>query len=373
MEWTVQVLVDRRLRGSAIGRLGRSEISRMADPTCLRNDSWMRTRGQRLLLEPGLARRVMVLAGAVLILLVAGIVGYTALGESVDEATYLTVLALTTEGFGGGTVLTGDEKLFTAGLAVLGVTVFFTAIGVIGVALIEGRIGLGGRRRMERRIEKLRDHYIICAYGRVGRSVAREFEAEGVPFVVIDPKADLEADLQRDGVSYLVGNSASEDVLRRAGLERARGLVCAVDSDAENLYITLVARSLNPNIDIVARAGEAQSADRLYRAGANRVVSPYVTSGRRMALLVLRPHVLDLLEISHRGDEQYRLEELLVTDDSDLVGHTLKDASGSAVPLLLRRTDGSVLPNPPGDTRLVGGDVLVLFGDGSALRPVENR
>ena len=323
--------------------------------------------------QPGLVVRVFVLGLAVVVLLIAGIVGYTAFGLSVDEATYLTVLALTTEGFGGGTRLSGGEKLFTAALAVLGVTVFFTVIAVLGAALIEGRIGLGGRRRMERRIDQLQNHYIICAYGRVGRSVAREFEAEGAPFLVLDPKSDLEGDLQRDGVLYLIANSTSEDTLRRAGIERAKGLVCAVDSDAENVYITLVARSMNPNIDIVARAGEAASADRLYRAGANRVVSPYVTSGRRMALLVLRPHVLDLLEISHHGDAQYRLEELLVGNDSGLVGQELGQVCGRAIPLLLRRVDGSVFPNPSSETQLVAGDVLVLFGEGSTLLPVESR
>jgi voltage-gated potassium channel len=190
---------------------------------------------------------------------------------------------------------------------------------------------------------------------------------------VIEPRADLEEDLQRDGVLYLHASPSSEEVLRRAGIDRARGLVCAVDSDAENVFITLVARSLNPQIAIVARAGEPASADRLFRAGANRVVSPYVTSGRRMALLALRPHVVDLLEISQRGDSHYRLEELLITEDSDLAGRTLGEGCGGAIPLLLRRKDGSLLPSPAQATPLDVGDVVVVFGEQGTLRPMETR
>jgi len=226
---------------------------------------------------------------------------------------------------------------------------------------------------MQRRIDALRDHYIVCAYGRVGRTVAREFEAEAVPYLVIGSRTDVADDLQRDGVLYLHGSPSSEEVLRRAGIDRARGLVCAVDSDAENVFITLVARSLNPRIGIVARAGEASSADRLFRAGASRVISPYVASGRRMALLALRPHVVDLLEISQRGDSQYRLEELVITADSALAGRTLGDGCGGAIPLLLRRIDGTMLPSPAHSTVLDAGDVIVVFGEKGTLRPIETR
>jgi voltage-gated potassium channel len=317
--------------------------------------------------------RVTVLVILVAVLLAGGIGGYLAFGLAPAQAVYLAVLALTTEGFGGGLRLSGPEELFTAALAVLGVTVFLAVVGVLGAALVEGGPGLGRRRRMQRKIGALRGHYIICAYGRVGRTVAREFEAEGVAYLVIEARAELEEELQRDGVLYLHGNPSSEEVLRQAGIGRARGLVCAVDSDAENVFITLVARSLNPDISIVARAGEATSADRLYRAGANRVVSPYVASGRRMALLALRPHVVDLLEITQRGDSQYRLEELLISADSALAGRTLGDGCGAAIPLLLRRSDGTVLPSPAHSTVLGAGDVVVVFGEKGTLAPIETR
>jgi voltage-gated potassium channel len=224
---------------------------------------------------------------------------------------------------------------------------------------------------VQRGITQLRDHHILCGYGRVGRAAAREFDADGVPFVVIEVNPELEEDLRRDGVLYLIGNSSSEALLRAAGISRARGLVCAVDSDAENVYITIVARSLNPDLAIVARAAEEASADRLYRAGANRVVSPYVTSGRRMALLAVRPHVVDFFDIARRGAPESRLEELLVADGSPLAGRCLGEVLGGAIPLLVRRAGGELLPNPDPATTLRAGDVVVVFGEPGTLRPME--
>lgn len=224
---------------------------------------------------------------------------------------------------------------------------------------------------MQRRIDHLSEHFIVCAYGRVGRSVARELEAEALPFVVVDSKTELQADMDRDGVRYLLGTPSDEQVLRLAGIERARGLICAVDSDAENVYITVVARSLRPDLLIVARAAHDRSADRLYRAGANQVVSPYVTSGRRMANLAIRPHVVDFFDIARAGQPDLRLEELVIDAASPLVGCSLQELSGPAVPLLLRRQSGQLVANPAQQLRLEPGDTLVVYGEASALRPLD--
>lgn len=319
----------------------------------------------------GFAGRGWPLALAVVVLLGYGVIGYRVLGFGLVDAVFLTVSALTTEGFSNPQPLSAAVKIFTVSLSLLGVTVFVAALGVLATALVEGQIMIGSRRRsMQRRIATLRDHHIVCAYGRVGRAAAREFEADAVPFVVIEVKPELEEELRRDGVLYLMGNSSSETMLRAAGIDRARGLVCAVDSDAENVYITLVARSLNPDIGIVARASEDAAADRLYRAGADRVVSPYATSGRRMAMLALRPEVVDFFEIARRGSAALRLEELVVPDGSDLVGQSVGQLSGAAVPLLLRREGGDLLPNPSAETVLRAGDVVVVFGGPGTLRSV---
>jgi voltage-gated potassium channel len=303
-----------------------------------------------------------------MVLLGYGLVGYKLFGFSLVDAVYLTLSALTTEGFATPVELSDGAKIFTVSLSLFGVTVFVAVLGVLASALMDGKLINKSRRwSMQRRISELRDHHIICAYGRVGRAAAREFEADGVPFVVIEVKPELEEDLKRDGVLYLIGNSSSEALLRAAGIHRARGLVCAVDSDAENVYITLVARSLNPNISIVARASEDAAADRLYRAGANRVVSPYVTSGRRMALIALRPEVVDFFDLARSGSGAVRIEELLVSEHSKLVGQTVAQVCGSATALLIRRAAGELVPNPSRDTVVKAGDLVVAFGEPDTL------
>jgi voltage-gated potassium channel len=301
-----------------------------------------------------------------------GIVGYRLFGFSLVDAVYMTILALTTLGFIPDRSFQGGEKVFTATIAVLGVTAFLGLLAVLGSILAEAQFAIRSRRRrMERKIATLQDHFVICAYGRVGRTVAREFEAEGVPFVVIDIKEDLEEVMNREGVLYIIDDPTSEGVLRRAGIERARGLVSAVDSDAQNVYITLTARALNPNIFIVARAAEPGSQERLLRAGANRVISPYVTSGRHMALVAMRPRVVDSLEVAERGDHKVRIDELVIEPGSRLVGRSLVEMCGETHPILLRRADGHVLPNPALAERLREGDLVLLLGDSKTLRPVE--
>lgn len=212
---------------------------------------------------------------------------------------------------------------------------------------------------MDRRIEGLRDHFIVCAYGRVGRAVARELTREGTPFVVVDPKEDLRERMEADGVAFIVDDPTLEPVLRAAGVERAAGLMCAVDSDATNVYITLMARSLNAGLMIVARASEPGSESRLERAGADRVVSPFVTSGRHMALMALRPQVVDPLEAGSLGERSLRVEERLIGPDSPLLSRSVT-AAGAPV-LAIRRADGRVVTSPAPSETLASGDVVLLL------------
>ena len=305
---------------------------------------------------------------ALALVYLAGLFGWLAFGFGPVDALTQTTLTLTTVGIGAGRALTGGEKLFSAALALAGVSAFLAFLAVLSGALVEGRLNFGTRRRrMERRIGDLHDHFILCAYGRVGRSAARELEAEGVPFVVIDRKEDLEDLLRYDGVLYVLGDPTHEGVLKHAGIDRAKALLCAVDDDADSVYITLTARSLNPDLFIVARAGEPDSPGRLVRAGADRVISPYVTSGRHMVALGLRPRVVDYVELVTSKDPRARLEEVVIDAGSPLDGGTIADASGEAIALLLRRADGTIVTNPAAGERLGAGDLLVLFGERPAL------
>jgi len=299
----------------------------------------------------------------VLLVYAYGVVGYLLFGFGVVDAVTQTALALTTVGFSIQTPLTDGEKIFTASLALGGVSVFLILLAVLGAGLVEGQyLHATRRRRMQSRIDGMRDHYIVCAYGRVGQTVARELESEGVPFVVVDQKEELEDLMRYDGVAHLIGSPSSESILRSAGVERARGLVCAVDSDTENVYIALTARALNPDIFIVARAGKPESPDRLLRAGANRVISPYVTSGRHMAVLAIHPQVTDYLDVAGPAGD-VRLEQIAIEPGSALAGRTVGEVSGGAVPVLLRRPGGETVPNPSRDERVVEGDLVIVFGE----------
>jgi voltage-gated potassium channel len=301
-----------------------------------------------------------------------GVIGYMLFGFGFVDAAYMTGLALTTAGFNPVGALTRAEKGFTISIAVLGVTIFLVALAIITSAITERRLDIGmRRRRMQKRINELKDHFIVCAYGRVGRAVAREFEAEGCPFVVVDVKPELEELMVADGVLHLIADPTKESVLRQAGVERARGLICAVDSDADNVYITMTARAVNPDIYIVARASDPDSPERLYRAGADRVISPYVSSGRHMALLGLRPRVVDYLDIVGTGESVLRLEELLIEEGSPFVGARVADVCGQAIPLMIRRSDGRLLPRPEGHEDLEAGDLLVVAAEPRLLRPIE--
>lgn len=288
------------------------------------------------------------------------------------DALYMTLTTLTTVGFREVRPLETSGRIFTMSVIVLGVGALFVSVSLVAGLVAEGALSeRGRRRRMERQVDRLSDHFIICAYGRVGRTVARELEAEGKPFVVIDAKEDLEEQMIEDGVAYVLGETSSEQVLRSAGVERARGLVCAVDSDATNVYITLIARSVNPDIYIVARAAEPDSTERLYKAGADRVISPYVTSGRHMAQLAMRPSVVDYLEVGRDNARPLRLEELEVDEDSPIVNHSVQEACGRAIPLAVRHSNGEIEPHPDPDLKLVPGDLLILMGEKDVLRLAE--
>jgi monovalent cation:H+ antiporter-2, CPA2 family len=328
----------------------------------------LRSRGYRswLRLREGGRGRLIVPAALFAGVLVYGVVGYTVAGYRLGDA-----VAITWANVSPAEVpvdpLTGGLRIFSFTVTALGSMALLAILGaVVSIAVVGDFGSTARRRRMEERIERLNDHYIVCAYGRVGRAAAHELQTEGVPLVVIDDLETLEPLMRQEGVLYIIGDPTSEPVLRKAGVERARGLVCAVDSDATNVYITLTARSLNPDIYIVARASGAESPERLYRAGANRVISPYLSSGKQMALLVLRPRVVDSLEVLGR-----RFEELQVEEGSPLVGLPVSEACGAAIPLLVQRRDGDTVANPGPDVLVERGDRILAWGAAADLAPVE--
>lgn len=295
-----------------------------------------------------------------------GTVGFVVLeGWHPFDALYMTVTTLTTVGFREVHPLDTSGRIFTITLVLAGVLTLFIVIGVMAQIVAAGELGEPlRRRRMQRRIDELRDHYIICAYGRVGRAAAEEFRAQGIPFVVVELLPELAPLMEEQDVPFISADPTHEHVLRQAGIDRARGLVCAVDSDAINVYITLTGRVLNPKLSIVARASNPNSVKQLRRAGADRVVSPYALSGQRMASLALHPAVVEFFDMVTVAPD-LRLEEIVVRPGSPLDGHTLDesmDGRADLTILAVKKTGQSLLPSPDPSVRLSAGDLVVALG-----------
>jgi voltage-gated potassium channel len=321
---------------------------------------------------PGAALRNRILARSrlpVLVVMLAigyGTAGYWLVeGKSLLDAFYAAVLTLSTVGVGTDSPPGPGGKVFTVSLILFGVVALFTAIGVGTEVVASGEPGRWLRMsQVTRSIGHLSGHYVICAYGRVGRAVIGELQRRNYTTVVIEAKPELEPLLEEHGVRYISGDPTDEAVLRQAGIERARGLICAVDSDAANVFITLTARALNPGLRIVARASERSSIDKLMRAGADEVVSPYGLTGRRMAVLTVQPSVLEVLDLLNLGSD-IRLEEVAVRAGTHLDGLTIAQAracyAGVAI-LALKEPGSEVSANPNHEIRLAPGDLIVALG-----------
>jgi voltage-gated potassium channel len=319
-------------------------------------------------------RRVwLALLGVVLVLFV-GTVGFIVMfGVDVLQALYDTATTVTTIGFAQQPTSTA-EKIFSILLILGGVGTMLYAFSVVLEAIIEGELGnLFGRRRMEKKIGGMQGHVIVCGWGRVGKAIADNLGADQ-EVVIVDNNAARLADVT---LPTVVGDATDDAVLQRAGIERCRALVAAVTNDADNLYLTLSGRTLRPDLFIVARARITTSEDKLLRAGANRVVNPQAIGGARMAAFVLQPHVTEFLDVvMHGGDIEYRLEEIQLPARSPIAGQTLRDAHvrdrTGALVLALRGPRGDFATNPPPETVMEAGHILIAIGTSAQLEALEN-
>ncbi len=318
------------------------------------------------------------LRGALLLfatLLVVGTIGYMLTeGWSVGEAFYAAVTTVTTLGLERPTTASG--KAFTIVFVLVGVATSFYILGALVVFVAEGSLGLHLRRtRMDRMIAGLHDHFIICGYGRVGRQIIVEFAREGIPFVLIDWRQESLAEARAHGHPVVTGSAASDDVLRQARLATARGLIAAMDTDAENIYVTLAARVLRPDLFIVARANQPDAEPKLQRAGANRVISPYREGGHLMAMLAVRPLSVAFVEtVLHNPGGNLLLEDVQITAKSPLVGMPLGDARQRYMPqaqVLALQASGTVILSPSPTVTLGPGDTLAVVGTAEQLAALE--
>ncbi len=292
-----------------------------------------------------------------------------------SEAAYMTVITLSTVGFSEVNPLDERSRLFTIALILMGLITIGYIVNRFTEALIQGYFQEGIRLRQEKRlIETLAEHNIVCGFGRMGNQVAREFYAEGIPFVVIDSRSEKVEQAKQLGYIAMQGDATLDDSLLGGKIEKAVCLVAALSSDAENLYTVLSAKTLNPKIRAIARASTEEAVQKLQRAGADAVVSPYITGGRRLAAAALRPQVLDFVDGILTGtDRSFYMEEFLIDPQiCPCVGQTLSEArlrsQSGALVLAIRRVDGTLIGGPTGETRLMGGDSLICMGTAEQLR-----
>jgi len=311
---------------------------------------------------------------ALVALMVLGTLGYHILmGWTLLDSLYMTVITLGTVGFKEVHDLDPIGKIFTIVLIVFGVSVVFWAAASLVEAIVGEQICPSDRsRRQYSDLESIRDHYIVCGYGRMGQQIVKDLQRESVPFVVIEMNPEQLPKLIAQNIPFVEGDASDDKILRAAGIERANGLITVAPSDEDNVFITLSARALNPKLYIVARSIMEDNENKLKMAGANRVMSPYVLGGRRMAAAVLRPNVLDFLELAfHTDQEQLMVEELQVAAKARLAGKTLgtcdiRSEIGASV-LAVKKTSGQTISNPSADVLVEEGDVLIVLGSPEQL------
>jgi len=311
-------------------------------------------------------------------LLAIGSWGYMAIeGWNFFDALYMTVITIATVGYGEVHIVSPSGRMFTLVLIFLGVGFFLYVVGNFIQFLVEGRIRyVLGRRKLDRQINKLKNHYIICGYGRMGRALARFLIQRYLDVVVIEQNQERTAVMDEDGILYLVGAATDESLLIRAGIERARGLMTVVGSDADNVFLVLLARQMNPDIFIVARAVMNSAKRTLTAAGANKVVSPYDLGARRMAHAILRPTVIEFLEMAFADENvDVEVEELTIKPNSPVVRRTLYESEirpkFGVMIISIKKGDGKMVFNPDADTLLESEDTLVVVGGAANIKGLE--
>jgi voltage-gated potassium channel len=322
-------------------------------------------------------RKIAQLTGSLVAILVLGSLGYVWLeGWPFFDALYMTVTTLATVGYREVHPLSRAGQVYNMILILSGMGVLFYIVTSLARVVVEGEIAEAlGKRKLLQKIKKLSGHYIICGFGRIGEIIARQLQERGVPLVIVDHNPETLSRLAESGYFYVAGDATKEETLLEAGIDRARGLVSVVHSDASNVYIVLTARSLNPALFIVARGEEPGAERKLIRAGADKVESPYEMGGRKMAHTILRPTVVTFMELAMHEGVEWSMEEIRVGEASAMVGRPLKDSGirqqYELIVVAIKRADGEMLFNPTPETPVLAGDTLILIGMRKNLEALE--
>ena len=305
---------------------------------------------------------------ALLLVVVGGTVGLMYPEDmSLVDSLYMVVITLSTVGFGETQPLHDSSRLFVMLLIMVGVLLGGFLVTIVGQVVLEGQFKeIVARRKMQKRLNRLEDHFILAGYGRVGRRVAREYKQRKVPFVVVEKDPESVAHLAADDMPHFIGDATDEDVLRQVNIDKAHTLVSTLPDEAQNVYLTLTARHMNSKLKIIARADFEEGEKKLRRAGADHVVIPHVIGGSRMAMASLRPNVVDFMQLASAGEEGLSLEEVVIPPGSTLAGKSLlesrlKQEFGVMI-IGIKRPEGRMTLNPAPDSILHAGDIMVLIG-----------
>jgi voltage-gated potassium channel len=313
-------------------------------------------------------RKLIISISIILILVIGGTIGFSIIeGMPPLEGLYMTVITLSTVGFGEVRPLHAAGRLFVITLIVFSVIAGTFAVSALGQFVLEGQLrNILGRRKMRSRIKRLSEHYIIAGFGRVGREVAHAFTRGKAPFIVIENNNATLNQLDAEGYLYVEGHATEDDVLLAAGIEKAKALVSTLPSEADNVYLALTARHMKPSLYIITRADHPDGEKKLKRAGANQVVSPHVLGGMRMAMASLRPNVVDFMQMTSMGESGLGIEEVTVPEKCRFSGKSLIDSRVKAdygvTVIGIKKADKDIVINPPPTALIETGDILLLIG-----------
>jgi len=307
-----------------------------------------------------------------------GTAGYMLIeGWDILDSAYMTVTTLATVGYGEVHKVSRTGQIYTIVLIIVGVGFFLYVIGVVVQFMVEGRVRtILGRRRLDKKIDKLKNHYIVCGYGRIGMVLCKSLRTRPIDLVVIDNKPDLETEMIEDGLIYVAGDATEETILLKAGIKRAKGLIAVLGTDAENVFLVLTARQLNPDIFIMARATYSKSKSKLKAAGADKVESPYEMGAANMAQRIIRPTVTSFLDLAFTyKSKDIQMEEIPIGVSSKLANIALKDSGirqqFNLIIIAIKKRDGSMLFNPSFETVIYGGDTVIAVGEENNLQKLE--
>ena len=325
-----------------------------------------------------LVRRFTLIAGLLCFTLIVGTVGFELIeGYSWFDGFYMTLTTITTVGYQELRPLSHAGRVFNSFLILFGVSAMFLAVGAMTQTIIEIELqDRYGKRRKRRMIDQLHDHFIVCGFGRVGRNASYELQRADAPFLVMDRSEQRVANAENAGMLAMVADATRDDCLREAGVTRASGLIAALPSDAENLFIILSAKTLNPSLTVVTRVSEEEAGEKLRRAGADIVLTPYAMAGHQLADALLKPHVVEFMDFSRTSiGPRVTMEQVCVASKGTFVkktlGQLLESRKAGVIVLAVRKQGGETIFNPSAELEISAGDFLIVMGERTNLQKLE--